>query len=85
MRERESIIRRLDDDVMSLLGGGRMILGAVVLCAEGSVRVGIFGTGCVGCLGTDGGLDTEDFMAEGCFGVGEGRGRGVQNPVAGEM
>ena len=85
MRERELVLRWLDDDVRSPLGGGRMILGAVVLCAEGLVRVGTFGTGCVGCLGTDGGLDTGEFMAEGCFGVGEDRGRGVQNLVAGEL
>ena len=77
VHESESGVRRLAADVGSPLGGGRRTLGAVVLCAEGLVRVGVFGTGCVGCLGTDSGLDTGEFMAEGCFGIGEGRGRGV--------
>ena len=77
MRERESGGRRLAADIGIPLEGERMITGAVVGCAEGSVHVGVFGTGCVSGLGTDDGLDTGKCMVEGCFGVGEGRGRDV--------
>ena len=42
---------------------------------EELLRVGVLGTGCVGGLGTDGNLDTGNFMTEGCFGVDEVRGR----------
>ena len=58
-----------------------MVLWAAVLCTEGLVYVGVFRVERVGGIGTDGGLDAGDFLAEGCFGVSEGRGRYVQNPV----
>ena len=76
---------RLAADVKSPLAGERGVWRAVVLSAEGVVCVGVFGAERVGGLGTDGDPGTGEFLAEGCFGVGEGRGRDVQNPVAGEM
>ena len=85
MRERESGRHRLAASVRSPLEGGREVAGASMGCVEGLVHVGVLGTGYVGSLGTDGELDAGDFMAEGCFGVGEVKGRDVQYPVAGEL
>ena len=76
VRERESGAHRLTADVRSPLGGERMKLGAVVLCTEGLVRVGVFRTGYVSSIGTDSGLDAGEFLAKGCFGIGEGLGEG---------
>ena len=68
-REHESGGRTLAADFRSILKRGRDVAGAVVGCADGLVLMGVFVTGCVGGLGTDGGLDAGEFMAEGCFGV----------------
>ena len=85
VHERESGGCRLAADIRSLLEGGREVAGAVMGCTKGLVRVGVFGTGYVGGLGTDSNVDDGDFMAEGCFGVGEVRGRDMQYLVADEL
>ena len=72
--------RRSDADVGSTLEGEKEVAGAIMGCAVWSVRVGAFGTVGNFGLGTDGDLNTGEFLVEGYFLRGEVRGRDIHKP-----